>query len=944
MRYLIFLFCFFPLFLFGQLQTINGNVQNTNNEALPGCIIQLLRNTDSLMIKNTVTDANGKFEIPGIVINKSYIIKTTLLGYKTNYLAVNINETKPAIQTIILKVSAREIETINVEGKALAVTIKGDTTEINSDSYKVNKDASGEDLVTKMPGVQVQDGKVQAQGEDVKQVLVDGKAFFGEDPNAVLKNIPAEVIERIQVFDKRTDQSSFTGFDDGNSSKTINIITRPQFRNGTFGRVYAGAGTDDRYKVGGVINKFKDNKRFTIIGQSNNINEQNFTQDDLSGVLSASGGSGRGGMGGGRGGMGGGGRPGGMGGGRGGTGQGGDGSQFIIDPKNGITTTHAIGINYTDKWKTKTDVSGSYFFNFNKNIFDANTQRIYATTQNENLVYNEQTNSTSENMMHRFNFKVEHKFDSLHSYIIQPRIAFQNSNTDNSTLGLNTATTKTTGTTSNAQVGENLNYNASVMMLYRHAFVKRGRTFSIGATPTISNGNSENILKSNNTVQLADTNFNTSLNQKSTLDKNALNINANINYTEPLDTNHSLSWGYTLATQQNDAVKETYNYGPIKKDYVIFNPLLSNTTNSDYIANGGEMGYRFQKSKWNISAGVNYQYATLKNKNATGATTDFNKSFTNILPNAMLMYRWNTRQNMRFNYRTYTNMPGVEQLQPVLNNSNPLFLTIGNIDLNQDLQHNLMLRYSSINPLKNTSLFWLGGFTFINNYISNQTFIGKNDSNITTVNLPPGAQLSQPINVNGYYNARTFLSYGFPVKFLKSNLNINASANYTSTPAKQNNKMNITTSPSASLGLVLSSNISDKVDFTISSTSSGNAVRNDIDSRLNQDFYRQISKVRINVVVWKNINISSEATHNYNKGLGSSFNESFLIWNAGAGYKFLKNNIAEIRFSVYDILNENRNIQRNVTETYLEDVRSNALQRFFMLTFTYKISKTFAKK
>ena len=277
-----------------------------------------------------------------------------------------------------------------------------------------------------MPGVTVLDGKVQAQGEDVKQVLVDGKRFFGDDANAVLKNIPAEIIDKVQVFDKKSDQSQFTGFDDGNTSKTINIVTKAQFKNGVFGKAFAGYGYEDKFKGGATINVFKGNRRITVLAQSNNINEQNFTAEDLVGVASSSGSDGGGRR-------------------RGGGGQGGGGNgtnnpteNFQSNTQNGINTTSLFGINYADKWGKKTEVTASYFFNWTQNDSKSSLLQQYILGSNNGLIYNETNNTNSDNFNNRINFKIETKIDSMNSIIIQPKLSFQTNQSEKNLLGLNT--------------------------------------------------------------------------------------------------------------------------------------------------------------------------------------------------------------------------------------------------------------------------------------------------------------------------------------------------------------------------------------------------------------------------------------------------------------------------------------------------------------------------
>ena len=273
-----------------QTGSISGLVYDQTDLPLPGSGVALLNTSDSALIAGSVTDTSGRFLLSNILYG-DYLLRISYIGFDDRFSNVTVNSPTLTIERVILREKSLRLKEVTVEDKLPAVQAIGDTMQYNADAYKTSKDATAEDLATKMPGITIQDGKVQAQGEDVKKVLIDGKPFLGDDPNAALKNLPAEVVEKIQVFDKKSDQSEFTGFDDGNSSKTINIVTRPQFRNGVFGRTFAGAGTEETWKAGLSINSFKDKRKFTVLGNSNNINEQNFASDDLLGVVGTSAGN-----------------------------------------------------------------------------------------------------------------------------------------------------------------------------------------------------------------------------------------------------------------------------------------------------------------------------------------------------------------------------------------------------------------------------------------------------------------------------------------------------------------------------------------------------------------------------------------------------------------------------------------------------------------------------
>lgn len=467
-----------------QTITLKGKLTDETKEPALGASVVLLNPVDSSLIKGTVTDLDGRYTLQA-ESQKRYILKIMSLGYTDIFKNITTGTDSITFETINLKQNSTILKEVLVEGENPLATQNGDTTSFSSNAYKVNKDATAEDLVGKMPGVTIVDGKVQAQGEDVKQVLVNGKPFFGDDATAVLKNLPAEVIDKVQVFDKKSDQALLTGFDDGNSAKTINIVTKPQFRNGVFGKVYAGYGYDDKYKAGFTTNIFKGNRRISILGQSNNINEQNFSSEDLVGAMGSGSSGGRGGRGGG--------------GNRGG-GQGASAADnFQVNNQNGINTTSLLGLNYSDKWGKKTDVTGSYFFNWTQNNSNSTLHQQYILGSNSGLIYNETNNSKSNNYNNRINFKIETKLDSQNTITLQPRLSFQNNDGSKSLSGRNTRSDALISNTNNNSSSNQLGYNISVPVLYRHAFAKKGRTFSVNVTPTLTKNDGNSSLYTLNT-------------------------------------------------------------------------------------------------------------------------------------------------------------------------------------------------------------------------------------------------------------------------------------------------------------------------------------------------------------------------------------------------------------------------------------------------------------
>ena len=857
------------------------------------------------------------------------MLKIASLGYKSIFKSIVVLNQSIDLGLISLKQNSLNLKEIKIEAQISLATQNGDTTSFNSKAYKVNKDATAEDLVSKMPGVTLVDGKIQAQGEDVKQVLVDGKRFFGDDANAVLKNLPAEIIDKVQVFDKKSDQAQFTGFDDGNASKTINIVTKAQFRNGVFGKLFGGYGYKDKYKSGASINIFKGNRRITVLLQSNNINEQNFSAEDLVGVAStaSTGGGGR----------------------RGGGGQG-NGSNnatdiFSVNNQNGINTTTLFGLNYSDKWGRKTEVSSSYFFNSTQNDSKSSLIQQYILGSNDGLVYNESNTSVSSNFNHRLNFKIETKLDSHNTISIQPKLSFQTNTNSKNILGLNSKELQTISNSKNANSTSLSGYNLSALILYRHAFAKKGRTFSINATPTLTDNQGDNTLYTLTSYFNTGTVFADTLDQESYVLKNSYNIKANASYTEPLDSFHILLVDYSATYSNNFSSKRTFNSFSNSNVYTDLDSSLTNVFNNQYQSHAGSFGYRYQKTKMNFSVNTAYQLAQLSKQQEIPSSYQMSKSFESILPSAQFQFKFSPKKNLRINYRTSNNAPTIDQLQDVINNTNVLQLSTGNPELKQDFQQNLNMRYSGVNTVKATSFFALLGANYSTNYIGNSTLIANQDTIVyNSVFLKQGSQIIRPVNVDGYFTIRSFINYTFPIKKLKTNLSLNVSGNYNHIPGLINTQINYAKTATSGLGIVLSSNISEKIDFTMSSNSSYSNINNTLQSSSNTTYFSQSSKLKITLNPWKGLVLQSDFSNMYYSGLTTNFNQSISLWNTAVGYKFLENKQAELRFTIYDLLNKNNSVARTNTDSYIQDSQTNVLNRYYMLTFTYNFKKYFPKK
>ncbi len=914
--------------MFGQgTYTLKGRVTDSKDKsALAGVTAALRSFADSTQRTGGISDDNGVFTIPGIKPGR-YMLRLDYLGYRQIRQAITIADKDIDLGEMAMSQAANELKGVTVGGKQIRGEQKGDTSQFRADAFKTNPDATAEDLVNKMPGVTSDNTGVKVNGETVQNVMVDGKPFFGSDPSLALKNLPSEVVDKIQVFDRLSDQANFTGFDDGTSQKTMNIITRRNKSEGVFGKLYAGYGTDDRYIAGGNVNFFNGDRRISILGMSNNINQQNFSIQDILGATGSGGGNGGGGSRGGRGG--------------GGNFGGGVANNFMVGQQNGISVTNSAGLNYSDTWGKKLKVSGSYFYNSTDNTNATTLTRNYFSSPDSTNIYNENSSSEATNFNHRVNLRLEYTIDSFNSIIFTPGISFQRSSSVSNTVATDSIAELLSSATTNRPVANSNGYNSSNNLLFQHKFKKARRTISFNMAATLNEKNGDGAYYSSTQYG----SLTTLRDQQYKLYNNTYNLSPNVTYTEPVGKKGQLMFTYNPSFQNSNADKETYNKDTATQNYTTLDPVYSNKYSNTYNTQKGGLSYRVGDRKLTFNAGLNVQYATLSGEQEYPMPYSLDRNFTSVLPNAMLNIRNADGKNLRIMYRTNTNAPSITQLQNVVDISNPLLIKTGNTGLRQDYEQTFIVRYGLTNAKTARNFFLNLYVNYINNYIGNASYIPGRDSLFadpatnTSVVINRGSQLSRPVNLDGYFATRLFLTYGLPVKPLKSNLNLNGGLNYTCTPGMINTALNYANNFIPSFGIALTSNISEQIDFSLSYNGNYNIVQNTAQSQANNNYYNHLTSAKINYILFKKLVLNTSVTENYYTAFSSTANQNFYLWNAYVAYKFFKNNALEARITAFDILNQNKSISRTVTETYIENSVTQVLQQYFMLQLTYTIRK-----
>lgn len=903
--------------MYGQVK-VNGKIFSSDQKSLPGVGIIITNTKDTTDKTLTTSDINGNFSA-SVRANSSFVLKTSYVGFDEVKRPFQTSTKDINLGSVVIKQKSKLLDEVVIEGQKTPVVQKGDTTEMSASAYKVNVDANAQDLVTKMPGVTVENGTIKAHGEEVKRVLLDGKNFFGEDASMALQNLPAEVIDKVQVYNKQSDQSEFTGFDDGNSSKVLNIITRADRRKGENGTLTAGHDYQDKYLANGRLNVFRQDRRLTITGGMNNVNQQNFSSMDL---LS---GGGRGGRGGG----------------------------MYMGRQSGLNKPASLGINYSDALGTKGNLSGSYFFNKQDNYTESltNQENINSIVSTDVLprYQNSISNSNFQNFNHRFDMRLEYNLDSANSIVFAPRFSTQQNNSrsfsDQLKYNIQDDTTYFINNNNNND-GYGMNYSGDLTL--RHKFSKRGRTISLGfngsGNEQKSDGANYSFTRSPKDTAIIDLNSNS--------DTKGTTVSGNLAYTEPVGSNGILMFAYNARFNKNSTDKKSYDQ--LNNDSL--STRYSNVYNNNYNTQSAGITYQVRAGeKMNASAGVDYQYADLTGEKTFPGKSNVNRTFENVLPNFMLNYKFSQKSNLRMMYRTSTNPPSVNQLQDVFTASSSMYINQGNPNLGHEYTHNgrLNYRFSNSEKFTNFGVNLFGSYT--QNSIANAIYYVSSDSTMfqaleggkqDTIVLQKGGQLTKPENFGGSWSTRMFFNYGFLFKPIKCNLNYIGGVGFSTYPGSVNNILRTTNSYNITSGLVVASNISQNVDFTLSYMGSYNlsTVHNSGDlgvlaSRIkstNSETWNHSITLNSTVTLLNSIVVRNTVNEQINAGLGS-FNQNFLVWNASIGVKVFKNKAGQITLNGYDLLNQTKNVIHSVSTTAISDSRTNTLQRYFLLTFTYTL-------
>jgi hypothetical protein len=709
--------------------------------------------------------------------------------------------------------------------------------------------------------------------------------------------------------------------------------------------MYAGIGTgaganeaSPRYMSGYSVNLFKGKKRVTLLGLANNINQQNFSSQDLSSLSEPDpmpwrtmignampGGFGRGMMGGG----------------------GGAAANFQSGQQGGISETRSFGVNYSDSWDKKGKMSASYFFSDGLNDQDTRLDRNFFVQDGIQQQYQEVGGNNSATLSHRLAMRIEFNPDTSNSIVISPRFNasrrrysqnFAGLNFGSGALGLSADSISRTDV-DQRDTSYNLGLNGE--LVWRYKFPVRGRTFSMTINGDLSRQDATRGFQSDNRIWLISGYSDSLIDRLTDIGSSQNRVDLDLAYTEPVGKNGLIEMSYAPRITESEASQWADGKDLTSGIYSVRDSVLSNAFENRIVVQGGTLRYRYNIERFEWTFGARYQMADMRSQQTYPINQDIPVAFYNWLPSAMIRYNITKTANLRFFYRTNAQFPSLSQLQNLVDVSNPLQLRKGNPNLRQTVSHTIGGRIREAKPSQGVSYFLFAMLNVFNDQIVNSTTLALADttlqSNGSPIVLGRGAQLIQPINRDGGRNFRIFLNYSRPVKSLKSNLNINAGTTSGITPSLVNGLENRALNTNYNSGLSLNSNISKELDFSVGYTLNYNRVRYSLQPNQNSDFFTHSGSFRFNYIPVPALIVSSDLMVNAFSGLGDDFNQQIWLWNVGAGYRFMKDKRGELRWSVFDLLGQNNSITRNATETYVEDIETRLLQRFHMLTFTYNL-------
>ncbi|MCM5528503.1 TonB-dependent receptor [Parasegetibacter sp. NRK P23] len=843
---------------------------------LENATINVLLQKDSSTVGYKITDKKGEFSIANLNYG-AYVLSLTFIGHEYKEVPFVLDKKSLLLDTVTLMNSAATLDEVVVSFKKPPMVVKEDTIEFNADSYKVKPEALAEDLLKKLPGIEVdRDGNITANGQQITQVYVDGKPFFGGDFKMATQNLPANILDKIQVVDKKTDKARFTKVDDGQREKIINITIKKDKRFGYFGRGNAGYGTDDRYNGRVTFNRFKGDRQISVFGSAGNINAGGRGDDQRA--------------------------------------------------SNGLNTNQRMGINYRNNYDKKLDIASSVSYGNNESITANDIKRQNVQT-NPVLINDERQRGERNNKSFNWNADMEYKPDSMTEVRGKINATYgDNNNIQRNAIYLLRGFTDTSsaGYRNNFSNGNTLNFSGELNIMHR--FKKERRSMTFGLTSNNGFSNNESIVNYfNEGTDVNGNPFTERRDQLTNNDSRNNRINLSFSYTEPIFKSNLIEFTYGYNWSVNNSDRETFDADNGKYDQL--NDSLTNRFVNR--SNNQRAGLKFVGigKFYNYNFGVDMQDILQRNNNITKDSL-VKQDFTNFLPSAGITFFNKKGRNINLFYNGEVRQPTLQQLQPVPDASDPLYQFSGNPDLKNEFTNNFNYKYDEVIRNSEININFAGSYSTTRDKIINNTVVDRST----------GKRFVTPVNVNGVWQTGANLGYGMPIVKKVLRYSLSFGTNYNNGVSFVENKQNKLTNFNYNIGGRLNADVGEWLEFSYSTRFNRNSVKYSLQSNLNTVFYTNTHSFDISVEAPGGIELKSGFDIRENRGNTAQFNQTVSLLNAELVKHLMKRRM-QISIQGFDLLNQNQNINRTVTPEFILDEVRNTLTRYFMLNIAYRFGK-----
>ncbi len=939
--------------LFAQTSTVKGNlIDSYSAEGVIGAIVELAPLNSSKQPVLTTSGYDGAFTFNSMSYG-DYLIKASYMGYNDYVDTIKINSPRLILDKLRIKEASTQIDAVVKEVQAMRTSQRGDTLSYSAAAFKVANDADVEGLLKKMPGITISsDGEVTAQGETIQKIFVDGREFFGSDVTTAISSLPAEIVDNIEVYDKLSDNAELSGMDDGEGYKAINIVTKSHMREGFFGKMYAGGGYQPevegnldhgKYMIGGNVNYFKGNHRFTVLGLLNNINQQNFSFDDILGVSDDRSAA----------------------------------SQYMVRPQSGVADVAALGLNYSGVFGAgdRVKVEGSYFYNGTTTENLKTVDKWYESPLSIDTLSSETVSSTP-NYNNRITGRVEWKITPTQQLTFRQNASFQTNNAESSTLG---AMWGESGYSllDSYSLADKSGYSSTSSLSYVTRLGKAGRTLSVNANLSLSRQDNVTYSYSNGAVGYTDSEvwaIDTAalyLSDPSLLrdlyytavfsPTETTTLSGNLTYAEPIAKSAQLTFKYSYSNKNQETKKNTYStdsafsYDPSTD----WQAASSNDYQTDYITHQVGPGVYYTDGKSKISANVNYQFSELSGDvilaGADKTSQQIEREYHNITYSASGQLYFNPTNSLRLRINAKTSDPWVGRLVDAYSLSDVQYISHGNPNLNPSYSTSLRMHYIRSNIERGSTFMIMGGFDNQQDYIGEHVVYYPDSFAVDGVSYSP-IEYSTYVNLDEYWSYMAMMEYGFPISWLKSNFNVRATANYRLTPSMfggtidadsgmiSGGTFNNNESMTYGLTTVLGSNISENVDFTLSWNGEySEAINTAATSDEVNTYLSQTASASMKFVLPFDFTFTGAATYKEYVGVTNDYQESYLLCNAFIGKKIFRNRRGELNVGVNDIFNQNTSFTRSVGTGYTQNTYNSVIGRYYSVQLVYNL-RSFGNK